>query len=87
MKALVFDELLQAIDHVQIPVGIGPADVTGMEPPVRVDHRLRCLRIVQVTLHDLRSAYPYLAEVAGRRILAARQVDDPELGVGDRRTD
>ena len=55
--------------------------------PSRVDGGGGGRRVVEIAAHDLRAAHAHLALLAGAELVAAGDVDDPALGVGDRRPD
>jgi hypothetical protein len=79
LETLVLDELLEPVDHVQVPVRVHVPEVAGVQPPVRVDGRRRGLGVVQVSLHHLGPAHPDLPFGAGVAIGAGHRVDDPGL--------
>ena len=85
LAGLVLDQLLQAVDQEEVAVLVRVADVAGVQPAVGVDHRGGGVRPVEVALHHLRPANPELAMLAGPEIGPGREVDDPALGVGDKR--
>ena len=87
LKRLVLDQLLEPVDDVEVALGVGLADVAGVQPAVFVEHRAGCLRVVQVALHHLRSPYPDLAQLAGGGVPVGGHVDDAPLGVGQRGAD
>ncbi len=53
LQPLVLDELLDAIDDVEIPVGVRVADVARMQPTVGIEHRAGLVRAIQIATHDL----------------------------------
>src|SRR5207248_7555106 len=94
---LVLDQLLEAVDHVQVAALVDPADVPGAQPTVGRDHLRGRLGLVEVALHHLRTPHPDLACVgggppfrrAGRSPSPRRPpaLDDPALGVGMQQAD
>ena len=60
LVALVLDQLLQSIDDEEVTIVVRMADVSAMEPAILVKDLLGRGAVVQVALHDLRSADPEL---------------------------
>jgi len=87
LVALVFDELLDAIDEDDVAVGVGAADVARVQPAVGVDRARGRLGVVEVAAHHLRAAHAHLALLAWIELGAAAHVDQLALGVGDGRPD
>ena len=75
--------VLDAIRDPQVAELIEHADVTGVQPAVRVDRLRRGRRVFEVTAHHVVAAHHDLARLAGRHRLVVR-VDDAHLGLRDR---
>ena len=58
------DQVLQAIDDVEVSVIVANSEVSGLEPPVRRQYRSRCHRVVQVARKDVLAANPDLSLIA-----------------------
>jgi hypothetical protein len=83
----VLDDLLHPVHDVQVAVGIGVADIAGVEPAVGLDGVGRRLGLVQVAEHHLGAAHQHLAGLARLDFLASRQVHDLALGARHQRPD
>src|SRR5262249_3077128 len=66
LHALVFDQLLDAIDDVEVAVGVGVAHVARVQPALGVDRARGRLRVVPVAAHDVRPAHANLAALTRR---------------------
>src|SRR5690349_19548165 len=62
------DQLLLTVDDEEATVLVDPADVARVEPPVRVDRRLRRVRTVPVALHDVVPADRDLTHLVARHV-------------------
>src|SRR6185437_14977201 len=76
------DQLLQAVDDREIPLGVDRADVACVQPTLLVDGVRGRLGIVQVALHHLRAAYPDLAGFADSSVVTRLYVDEATLRRG-----
>jgi hypothetical protein len=85
LAGAVDDQLLLAIDNLEIAVVVGDRDVARVQPSVRVDRLGRTLRIVAIALGDVRPANQDLA-VRRELYLDARDRDSDrsELDGGGR---
>ena len=58
LEALVLDELLDPVHHIDMPVAVEVCDVAGVQPTIGIDGRVGSFLVVEVPLHDLGSADP-----------------------------
>src|SRR5207253_9528694 len=87
LKALVLNQLLDPIDNIEMSVFVGIANVAGVQPAVRVDGPPSSLGIIQIALHDLRSAHAHLAFLIGTELGAAAGINELALRIRRRWAD
>src|SRR5215203_4118189 len=79
------DQILPAVDDVEVAVRVDIAEVSGVQPPVA--HRLRRQRrVAPVALHHRRGAAADLADLARRDVLSVVTLDE-DLDSGNRQPD
>src|SRR5712691_3821118 len=83
LVTLVLDQLLEPIDDIEVAIVVRMADVSGMQPAIAVEDLLGRGAIVQVALHDLRSANPDLTVGARAERGSGCDVDDLALRAGN----
>ena len=92
LVALVLDELLEAVDDLELAVVVHLRDVAGVQEAVVVDGLVGRVVLAQVAEHDVRTAHPELAGLARALgghldLVAGLDVDELALDVGDREAD
>src|SRR5207244_9119045 len=85
--ALLLAQLLQTVDHVEVAVLVGMADVARVQPAVLVEDLLGGGAIIEIALHNLRPADPDLTIRARTERGPRRDVDHLAFGAGNDRTD
>src|SRR5256714_13487517 len=82
LVALVLDQFLDPVGHVEPPVLAGRDDVASVQPSVSVDGGRGRLRITEVPAHRARRADQQLARLTGAQPGAGAGIDDPALDAG-----
>ena len=81
LKAVVLDEFFHPVDDRHVMVFIDDRNVTSVQPTVAIKGGRRRLRIIEVTLHDLRATNPQLAAFPERLIFPSVRVNDAAFGI------
>src|SRR5690348_6275023 len=82
LVALVLDQFLDPVDHVEPPVLAGRDNVAGVDPPVSVDGGRGRLRVTEVPAHRAGRADQQLAGLTGAQPGAAAGINNPALDAG-----
>ncbi|BAS75755.1 Os01g0901650, partial [Oryza sativa Japonica Group] len=77
--SLVFYQLLQSINNVEITIFVEVAEVTSFQPAVWSDRCCSCFRITHIAFHDDWASDPELAAPPRPQHLAGGRVDDLRL--------
>jgi hypothetical protein len=87
LVGLVLDQLLEPVDDRKRPVLVEVGDVSGVQPAVTIHGIGGRGGLIEVSLHDLKTADPNLAALARTERLAGDRIDNLRLRVRRKVTD